>query len=83
MPAEFEGPLVLEPRRSFPYAGTIRIRFEGFPRCPDNMAPGARRCLSPLAGLPLESSKVSRGDTGIVKGRYCAGGDYRVLTAAG
>jgi len=34
VPAEFEGPLVLEPRRSFPYAGTIRIRFEGFPRCP-------------------------------------------------
>jgi hypothetical protein len=69
VPAEFEGPLLLEPRRSFPYAGTIRIRFEGFPRCPGQTPPEAKRCLSPLAGLPLESSKVSRGDACIVKGR--------------
>jgi hypothetical protein len=69
VPAEFEGPLFLEPRRSFPYAGTIRIRFKGFPRCPGQTAPEARRCLSPLAGLPLESTEVSRGATGTVKGR--------------
>src|SRR5436190_593079 len=36
--------------RSYPYAGTTRIRFEGFPR-PANF-PG-QRYLSPFAGAPL------------------------------
>jgi hypothetical protein len=35
VPAELRGRslyLLAEPRRSCPYAGTIRIRFKGFPR---------------------------------------------------
>ena len=66
MPAEFEGPLLLEPRRSFPYAGTIRIRFKGFPRCLANGAE-AQAVSQPLSGAPLGIAEVSRARGGGVK----------------
>src|SRR5215467_14651002 len=45
----------LLPRCSCPYAGTTRIRFEGFPRpC------SGRRPLSPLSGHPLDAVIIRR-----------------------
>jgi hypothetical protein len=82
VPAEFEGPLFLEPRRSFPYAGTIRIRFKGFPRCLANKAE-AQAVSQPLSEAPLGIAEVSRDNPGIVKrGRLACGSSRSNLGSA-
>jgi hypothetical protein len=68
------------PRCSCPYAGTTRIRFEGFPR-PDHM--GQRR-LSPLPGHPLEATiirGVSHGRQGGRRRGATDGSSIRVFYA--